>query len=386
MTRSSKPVVAHSVSSWLPLTMTWAYNQVKYMSKYQSIVLTTFMQNTEHFPWEPIYSFGNRTEKFLFRCKKKLRLASYPPFFDKAVTLYKPKIFHSHFGEQGWYDLPLARKHAMKHVVSFYGYDVNMLPVQQPVWNERYKRLFDRADLFLCEGPHMAACLNGLGCPPEKVRVQRLGIEVERIPFTPRRVGKDGVVRILIAGTFREKKGIPDALEAIGILRERYPAVEVTVVGDATGQVREITEKQRILDTIKRLGLEQVTTLLGFQPSQKLMEEAYRHHIFLSPSLTADDGDTEGGAPVTIIEMAASGMPVFSTRHCDIPFVLGEKNRALLVPERHSEALATKMLAMLQSTHGHWDEIAKDNRSFIERELDVFNCVTRLEALYASLH
>src|SRR5690606_39794503 len=61
---------------------------------------------------------------------------------------------------------------------------------------------------------------------------------------------------------------------------------------------------------------------LGYQPWRALMDAAYRHHVFLSPSITASDGDTEGGAPVGLIEMAATGMPVISSRHADIPEVI----------------------------------------------------------------
>jgi len=74
--------------------------------------------------------------------------------------------------------------------------------------------------------------------------------------------------------------------------------------------------------------------MLGFQPHAILFEEAYKNHIFLSPSVTALDGDTEGGAPVTIIEMAATGMPIISTKHCDIPEVIKDGVTGFLANER----------------------------------------------------
>lgn len=54
-------------------------------------------------------------------------------------------------------------------------------------------------------------------------------------------------------------------------------------------------------------------------PYDRLLDEIARHHVFLSPSVTAPDGDSEGGAPVTIIEAAASGMPVVNSTHCATP-------------------------------------------------------------------
>jgi colanic acid/amylovoran biosynthesis glycosyltransferase len=98
-----------------------------------------------------------------------------------------------------------------------------------------------------------------------------------------------------------------------------------------------------------------------------MLDETYRHHIFLQPSVTASDGDTEGGAPVSIIEMMATGMPVVSTRHCDIPEVLGPELSDLLAPERDSAALAD-IIQSLCGDPGRWRAIAEYARHRIETE------------------
>ena len=72
------------------------------------------------------------------------------------------------------------------------------------------------------------------------------------------------------------------------------------------------------------------------------MRRPTKHDVFLAPSVTASNGDTEGGAPVAIIEMAASGMPIVSTRHCDIPSVVLDGVTGLLAAERDSEGLAVE--------------------------------------------
>ena len=134
---------------------------------------------------------------------------------------------------------------------------------------------------------------------------------------------------MLIAASFREKKGIPLALEALGRIRDHVP-LEVTIIGDSGSTAEGVQEKARIMQGIQKHNLTSSVRLLGFQPHRRLLEEAYKHHIFVSPSLTTSNGDCEGGAPVGMIEMAASGMPVVSTRHCDIPEVFGSDRGYLL--------------------------------------------------------
>ncbi len=380
-----RKTVAHSIASWLPQTMTWIYPQVKYLSGFSSMVITNTTQNLDQFPWEPIYTLKSKYQSFTYKMLTKLRIKTYSNSFDSEISSHRTVIIHSHFADRGWQDLEIARRHKLKHVVTFYGYDVNMLPSQNQEWIERYKRLFYAADLFLCEGPYMANCIEKLGCPREKIAIQRLGIETENIPLLSRRLEPGGQVKILIAGTFREKKGIPYALEAVGMLIEDYPNVKVTIVGDSTGKEREESEKAKINEVINRYNLGSVVNILGFQPYVALKALAYQHHFFLSPSLTASDGDMEGGAPVTIIEMAASGMPVISTNHCDIPFVLGPMNRGLLVPERDSIALKNKMLELIHMTESERLELIKNNRDYIESELDITLCIAELSNKYHSL-
>jgi colanic acid/amylovoran biosynthesis glycosyltransferase len=229
----------------------------------------------------------------------------------------------------------------------------------------------------------MARCIADLGVHPGKIKLFRLGIDLDRIPFVPRRNHSGAVKRFLIAGSFREKKGIPYALEALGLLRETYPGMQITVIGDSLGSQREEAEKCKILSIVKRYGLEANTRFLGYQPYELVIQEFYRHDVFVSPSVTASDGDTEGGAPVTVIEAAASGMPVASTLHCDIPFVLSENNQPYLVPERDPVRLSEAIERLLQCKD--WGPIVSANRHLVEREMDVRLQTEKLASIYAGL-
>ena len=73
-----------------------------------------------------------------------------------------------------------------------------------------------------------------------------LGVELQRLEFRPRRRESGEPLRVLIAASFTEKKGIPYALRALGRLGTRS-AVEVTVVGDAGPEERFRREKAAIL-------------------------------------------------------------------------------------------------------------------------------------------
>jgi colanic acid/amylovoran biosynthesis glycosyltransferase len=313
----------------------------------------------------------------------RLQRWSYPDFLAQTALESGARVLHSHFGNRGWLDIKAARRAGLKHVVTFYGSDVNRLPVVKPWWRQRYRALFEQVDCVLCEGPHMAQCIVNLGCPEHKVHVHHLGIEVEKIVFKPRVWNPDEPLRVLMAAAFREKKGIPYALEALGHLQHRVP-LEITIVGDATSTTRSQAEKQRILTTIENHQLESRVRMLGYQSHTTLFEQAYEHHIFLSPSVTAGDGDTEGGAPIAIIEMTATGMPIVSTKHCDIPGVVQPDLVNLLAEERDVDGLV-RYIEWLIEHREQWPGILEAGRKHIEAEFDVRLQGQRLTGIYRNL-
>jgi colanic acid/amylovoran biosynthesis glycosyltransferase len=366
--------------------MTWLHSQVRFLPYHiDSHVFCDRTENLDQFAVPNIHSIAgdlpglSRLSHVWWNGYLWLRRKH---FLDQAERA-QVRILHSHFGTRGWTDRRLASAAGLKHVVSFYGYDVNRLPTIEPLWRDRYGDLFDHVDLVLCEGPHLARCIEALGCHPDKVAVHHLGVRVNEIHFSPRSWTRGIPLRVLIAGTFTEKKGIPYAIEALGELNRSVP-VEVTIIGDAGHQPRNRAEKEEIMRAIDTNGLRDNVSLLGYRPHKELFEEAYRHHIFISPSVTASDGDTEGGAPVTVIEMAATGMPVISTTHCDIPEVLEDGLSGLLAPERDASALLSR-LVWLTEHPDRWQSMVHAARRRIIDQFNVKIQADRLAGFYKAV-
>ncbi len=379
--------VLQCIDSWLPRTENWVYNHTAlYPDSVESHVVCQWSQNLHEFPVERLYSVEKPPadptvlRKLLFRLHLQEDTKRHLPLLEETLTRIQPAVLHSHFGHIGSLNAPVAKRCRVPHIVSFYGLDVGYLPRVQRRWLSRYRGMGKTVAMVLCEGPHMAQRIAGLGIPLEKITIFRLGIDLRQIPFTPRNFPRDGKIRFLVAGTFREKKGIPYAIEALGLLAKEYPNFELTLIGDAGTSDREQREKETILRALDRTCLRGRTRLLGYQPHDVLIDELYNHHIFLSPSVTASDGDTEGGAPVMLIEAAASGMPVVGTSHCDIPFVLAKENQPFLAPERDAQTLVRMIRALLDIKS--WKSIVSSNRRLVESELDCQTQAHKLQELY----
>lgn len=370
---SSKLRVLHSLPTWLPNTSPWLYNQVRFLPRDRIDPTIVAGQRGA----EGVFSLGIesyledqfRLRQLTERALRNFGMVRQYPFFHQIARKLRPHILHSHWGDHGWRDAGIARGLNIPHVVTFYGKDVGYLPKQDPAWRARYREMFDNAALVTCEGPFMAERIIELGCPRSKVHTQRLGVVVKDIHFETRKRAEGAPLRILMAASFREKKGLPYALDAIGLARDAIGPVEVTIIGDASADPRSLPEKQAILASIEQHNLRPNVTMLGYQPYQRLMEEAYRHHIFMSPSVTARDGDTEGGAPIALIDMAATGILILSSTHCDIPQSIVHDETGLLAPERDSAALAA-LLRRLVAEPDIWDRLSKAGRHRVETMFD----------------
>jgi len=376
--------VVHSRIEWLRQTETWLYTQVIHLDdSVESHIICKRVQNLDQFQVNNIHQLPDPSfffENFYEKVLKRLKIHTYSRPFLRKLRKIQPSILHSHFGNEGWRDMPTAKKARVKHIVTFYGYDLGRLPCEYPFWKKRYRELFQHIDLVLCEGPFMAQSIINLGCPDNKVIVHHLGIPVNEIAFKPRVWKKDQLLRVLIAASFREKKGIPYALEALGKIQNIVP-LEITIIGDTDGQPKSQAEKKKIVQSIKNNNLGSITRLLGYQPHNVLLQEAYTHHIFLSPSVTASDGDTEGGAPIALLEMAATGLPLVSTKHCDIPEVILDGETGFLAEERDVQELVHKLRWFIESRDS-WTPFLEKSRKHIEKEYNAEIQGIKLAAIY----
>lgn len=249
----------------------------------------------------------------------------------------KLRIIHAHMGYTGVHALGAARRHRIPLVTSFYGLDVALsrspvrfLPAFLPYALLR-RRLFRRGDRFLVLSRHMHAELVEQGCPADKLRTVRLGIDVDR--FARPRRPHAGPLRVLMVGREVEKKGFDDGLRACARARAGGLPLRVTVLG--TGDAHR--------SALVRLAAALALPVDWPDPRTDVAAAMTAADVLLVPSRTAANGDQEG-TPTVICEGSAAGLPVISTRHAGIPEQVEHGVSGLLVDERDVDAMAAALV------------------------------------------
>jgi len=162
---------------------------------------------------------------------------------------------------------------------------------------------------------------------------------------------------------------------ALKTVLPEFPNIEFRIIGD--GKLRHGIEKYINNDN----GLKPKVRLLGMQPHNVVAREMEQADIFIQPSITAKDGDTEGGAPTIILEAQAAGVPVLSTYHADIPEVVIPGKSAFLSKEKDWQGLSDDLFYLLKNQNS-WAEMGKRGCKHIETEYNIFNEVKSLEKIY----
>lgn len=351
----------------------WIYNLIKNHQRYEPIIYCFRKRNLEIFPFDPVFSF----EKF----------GKYSPGIWWRLGKDRPALIHAHFGNAGYDILAQKMLFNIPLVTSFYGADISTLPKTSLLWRYRYQLLFKFGDRFLTTGRHMRRSAINAGCPPEKAKVFPIGIDLGGIPYKTRTLTKSGEVRILYAGRLAQKKGVPDLVDAFSLLLNALPdkKIRLTIAAAVDNSLEQQKEKRLVLAKINDYHLQPHVTLDWARKSYPdYIAQLYKHHLFVSPSVTADNGDDEGGYLLSSLEASASGMPIISTQHCDIPDTVADGKSGYLVPEHRPDLLAKKMTSLCLNPQ-NWAIIGQTGRDLVEKKFNDKKQIVRLEKIYDSL-
>lgn len=341
-------MVASYCADFLKPDMQHIYRQLKDLRRWDARVLTHSRENEALFPWP--------TKKLRVLPKHPLRFARrvwyrhikgralIPPSRREVIELlyqilrFEAHVVHVYFGHQAVRWLPMIKACPRPVVVSFHGADAAV-----GVTPEELREVFYYARLVLARSEALLEDLAAMGCPWEKLRLQRTGVPMdfwkpseEPCELPPER----DAWHFVQACRLVEKKGLTTTLRAFAEIVKAYPNVRLTIIGEGPlrGQLEALA---------RELGIAGQVEFTGFLPPEAVLPVLQRAHVFFHPSETTPDGNREG-VPNSLLEAMAVGLPVLATRHGGIPEAVEHGVNGFLTAERDYVNLAAAGLAMLE--------------------------------------
>ncbi len=370
----TRPTVAHVKDRFLPRSETFIYTLLRGLRRYRGLVIDRHArQNATLFPWPDYISPVARWGPWAGWLERlSLRLWGRSPYLERALRREGVLLMHAHFGQLGALFVPVARRLGLPLVTSFYGADLSRFATD-PAWHPRFQALWAYGSRFLVLGPHMADRLRALGCPAERITVLPLPLDLGRLPKVERRPpGAGEPVYLLTAGRLVPKKGVDILLHALA--RLHTPRVHLWIVGDGP-------ERDRLERLAAQLGLHDRVTFWGWLSHADLLTRMAQAHMFvLASRADPQTGETEG-TPTVLLEAQALGLPVVSTRHADIPYIVQHGVSGILVPAGDAASLA-EALDILLRRPDRWPTMGAAGRAYVAAHHDVRHVAARLETMY----
>jgi glycosyltransferase involved in cell wall biosynthesis len=246
------------------------------------------------------------------------------------------QVVFSQYLVAGWNVHGLVKSMGLRHVIRGPGFDLSS-SLDDPVWCKRYQDL-ESADGIVVPTPYQTNRLRNIGLKRVHIIEQPCGVNLPQ-NITLRSVGPARYTRMLATGRMVAKKAPMILLKSFHAALARVPDLELNWIGAGPleGEVKEYISQNRLGDKIN---------LFGTLTHSRVLEELQKADIFIQHSMTDPDTGDQEGAPVAILEAMAHGIPVISTTHSGIPYLVEDQVTGLLSNEGDVEGMAQSIVQL----------------------------------------
>jgi glycosyltransferase involved in cell wall biosynthesis len=204
-----------------------------------------------------------------------------------------------------------------------------------------------------------------MGIPAERVIVLATPTRLDRFgPDGPPGEGESlraalelppGAPVLLWVGRPVRFKQVPLLVEAVALVRAAHPDVRLILVGD-------FSDRPDVYEQVERLNLTQIVHFAGRVPHESLPAYYRLASIYVHSSVYE-------GLGKVMIEAAASGLPVVSTRTAGAAEIVVEGETGLLCEPGHVVGLAEKIIMLLDDPR-RAAALGAAGRAFVLRKFD----------------
>jgi len=307
------------------------------------------------------YMIKSRTGLLIYLVSKRLlrmkEIGVRTRAFASYLTRHRRDIVLAEYGITGALVREACAIASVPLVIHFHGGDASDRKILKE-YASLYKKAFAYAGRIVVPSSHTRENLLKIGAPAEKITYLKYGIDLNF--FTPVQSSANPLIFISVA-RFVEKKAPLITIAAFNKVLARFPAAQLIMIGEGP-----LLEGCKI--TVNELGISARVNFLGMQNAEEVAVNLRNARVFVQHSVTTKTGETES-TPNSILEAAATGLPIVSTRHAGIKEAVLDETTGYLVDEHDIADMSEKMI-LLANDPKTGDKMGKAGRDYMEQHHD----------------
>ena len=246
----------------------------------------------------------------------------------KSVASWKPDVIHAHtLGFDSEIGVWLKERLTCPLVVTTHGSDCRKLILKNK--KEFIRKYCDKVDRIACVSNNLKTEIDVYLTNPQ-TRVILNGFNVSGVKDSIKKNYTINQTSNLIA-----QKKIDVTISAIALLKEKYPQMRLTVIGEGV-------EKENLQKICQQKYLSECVEFLGGLPNDQVMDIMSRSQFFVMPSVREGFG-------VVYLEAMASGCITIGTEGEGIADLIVSGQNGFLVPPNDSVSIANTIEWCLQN-------------------------------------
>jgi colanic acid/amylovoran biosynthesis glycosyltransferase len=253
----------------------------------------------------------------------------------RFLRTHNVSVVFSQYLVTGWNIHHVVQSLGLRHVVRGHGFDVSSC-LDNPLWRQRYLEM-SKVDAFVVPSPFQVERLNAIGMLNIPIFSIPCGIDMPQ--HLPEKSGAENFVEFFCVGRLVPKKAPLLLAEAFLLAAEKNPRIRLTIGGDGP-------LAKNLRDFVNGHPLGNRLRLLGRLEHSDVLQRMCEADVYIQHSITDPENGDQEGAPVAIMEAMAHGLPVISTRHSGIPFLVPDGIEGILSREKDVTAMSESILKL----------------------------------------
>lgn len=234
------------------------------------------------------------------------------------------------------------------------------------------KFVLGKADKIIITQPSYLKSSSHLKSYQDKVEVIPTGVNIDE--FYPIKEKKENTIFFLsVLDEFHGYKGLDHLLNALKIIKEEIPSVELVIGGKGT-----------LMDYYRQmaasLGVEANVKFTGFIPEEELAGYYSQANVFVLPSISS----VQEGFGIVALEALACQTPVVTTEIVGVAADLQKSNSGVVLKPKDVENLAKTLIFILQDRNLQ-EKMGTNGRKMVMSKYTWKEVAKAMETVYLTL-